>query len=163
MCCGFIPLILANMAVNVDCATQSGRGRKFVRRVVGRPGIIATGVLLLLGLVGCSDKFDYERGASMTGGDPKTGKEKIVLHDCHSCHEIPGIPINRDAHGPSLKHWSRRSTIARKWPNTPESLEDFIEHPERMLHGTGMKNEMTMSSVKPANAKDIAAYLFSID
>jgi len=40
--------------------------------------------------------------------------------------------------------------IAKKWPNTPENLEDFIEHPERMLHGTGLKSEMTMSNVSLA-------------
>jgi len=151
------------MAVNVDYADQLHEGCEYARKVVGKAGMATTAALLLLGLAGCADKFDFERGASMTGGDPQAGREKIILHDCHSCHEIPGVPVNRDAKGPSLKHWSRQAKIAKKWPNTPENLEDFIEHPERMLHGTGMKNEMTMSSVKPADAKDIAAYLFSID
>lgn len=99
----------------------------------------------------------------MTGGNPNAGKEKIILHDCHSCHAIPGVPVNREARGPSLKHWSHQGMIAKKWPNTPENMEEFIEHPERMLHGTALRNEMTMSNVKPADAKDIAAYLFSID
>lgn len=120
-------------------------------------------ILPLLFCIACADKFDYARGASMTGGDPEAGKQKIVLHDCHSCHEIPGIPVNPDRKGPDLKHWSRRSTIAKQWPNTPANLEDFIEHPERMLHGKNLKSEITMSNVKPADAKDIAAYLFSLD
>jgi len=126
---------------------------------------ITAAVLLFMAtlLISCSQTFNYERGASMTGGDPQVGKEKIVLHDCHSCHEIPGIPVNRDRRGPSLKHWAKQSTIAKKWPNTPDNLEDFLQHPERMLHGSGLKSEMTMSSVKPDDAKDIAAYLFSID
>ena len=117
---------------------------------------------LLAALIACADSFDYAKGASMTGGDPNAGREKIILHDCHSCHLIPGVPVNRDSKGPALKHWSRQSTIAGKWPNTPESLEDSIQHPERMLHGKNLKNEMTMSNVKPADSKDIAAYLFSI-
>jgi cytochrome c len=126
---------------------------------------ITASVLLFMTmfLIACAQTFNYERGASMTGGDPQAGKDKIVLHDCHSCHEIPGIPLNSDRRGPSLKHWARQSTIAKKWPNTPENLEDFLQHPERMLHGSGMKSEMTMSSVKPGDAKDIAAYLYSID
>ena len=129
-----------------------------------RQTITAAGLLLMATLlISCSQTFNYERGASMTGGDPQVGKEKIVLHDCHSCHEIPGIPVNRDRRGPSLKHWAKQSTIAKKWPNTPDNLEDFLQHPERMLHGSGLKSEMTMSSVKPDDAKDIAAYLFSID
>jgi cytochrome c2 len=124
---------------------------------------VLVGLLLATVFVACSQTFDYEHGASMTGGDPAVGKEKIVLHDCHFCHEIPGIPVNRDRRGPSLKHWARQSTIAKKWPNTPENLEDFIQHPERMLHGAGLKNEMTMLTVKAADAKDIAAYLYSLD
>ena len=129
-----------------------------------RQTITAAGLLLMATLlISCSQTFNYKRGASMTGGDPQVGKEKIVLHDCHSCHEIPGIPVNRDRRGPSLKHWAKQSTIAKKWPNNAGNLEDFLQHPERMLHGSGLKSEMTMSSVKPADAKDIAAYLFSID
>jgi len=126
-------------------------------------GVAALTLGMLLGLTACADKFDYEHGARMTGGDPNVGRDKVILHDCHSCHQIPGIPLNRDAKGPSLKHWSRKKLIAKKWPNTPENLEDFIEHPERMLHGKGLKNEMTMSNVKPADAKDIAAYLYSLE
>ena len=127
---------------------------------------IFTAALVLLiccVLVCCTQTFNYQRGESMTGGDPARGKEKIVLHDCHSCHEIPGVPLNPDRRGPSLKHWSRQSTIAKKWPNTPEDLEDFIQHPDRMLHGTGLKSELTMSTAKPADSKDIAAYLYSLD
>ncbi len=126
---------------------------------------ISASVLLFMTmfLLACSQTFNYERGASMTGGDPQAGKEKIVVHDCHSCHEIPGIPVNPQRRGPSLKHWAKQSTITKKWPNTPENVEDFLQHPERMLHGNGLNNEMTMSRVKPGDAKDITAYLFSID
>ena len=129
-----------------------------------RPRISACAIALFaLGLSSCAEKFDYARGSMLTGGDPNAGREKIVLHDCHSCHIIPGIPVNRDARGPALRHWARQATIARKWPNNPENLEDFIEHPERMLHGNSLKHEMTMSNVKPGDARDIAAYLFSIE
>jgi cytochrome c2 len=127
--------------------------------------IIVAAVLILLAMLlgSCAQGFNYGRGASMTGGDPQAGKQKIVLHDCHSCHEIPGIPLNAQRRGPSLKHWARQSTTPRSGPIFPESLEDFLQHPDRALHGSGVKSEMTMSSVKAGDAKDIAAYLFSID
>jgi cytochrome c len=124
---------------------------------------LAFAFVLAMGLTSCADKFDYARGAQMTGGDPQAGKEKIIVHDCHSCHAIPGIPLNTDSRGPALKHWSRQTTIAKQWPNNPANLEDFIEHPDRMLHGKSVKSEITMANIKPADAKDIAAYLFSID
>lgn len=129
-----------------------------------RPPITSSVLLVMtVFLLACSQTFNYERGASMTGGDPQAGKDKIVVHDCHSCHEIPGIPVNSQRRGPSLKHWAKQSTIAKKWRNTPENVEDFLQHPERMLHGSGITSEMTMSRVKPGDAKDITAYLFSID
>ena len=118
---------------------------------------------LLLALAGCADRIDYSKGASVTGGTPAAGKEKIILHDCHSCHAIPGVALNANRRGPALTHWARRSMIAKRWPNTPENLEDFIEHPDRMLHADGLKTEMAMPSIKPDDAKDIAAYLFSIE
>lgn len=129
-----------------------------------RPTITASVLLFMhLFLVACAQTFNYQRGTSLTGGDPQAGKEQIVMHDCHSCHEIPGIPVNRYRRGPSLKHWAKQNTIAKKWPNTPENLEHFLQDPERMLHGSGLRNEMTMSSVKAGDARNMAAYLFSID
>ena len=127
-----------------------------------RKVIVSALALLLVAPSGCGNKFDYAKGAEMTGGDPQAGREKIIVHDCHSCHEIPGVPLNPQRKGPSLKHWAGQSTIAKKLPNTPENLEDYIEHPERMRHGSSVKNEMSLSSVKPADAKDIAAYLYSL-
>ncbi|HVO79054.1 MAG TPA: hypothetical protein VMT39_03495 [Candidatus Bathyarchaeia archaeon] len=62
--------------------------------------------------IACAESFDYAKGAQPTGGDPKIGEEKILSHECHSCHEIPGILVNAERKGPSLKHWARRSKIA---------------------------------------------------
>jgi cytochrome c2 len=138
------------------------RGCRLIKEipVIGRQAIA---IILLLALVACADKFDYSKGAQLTGGNPEVGREKIVAHDCHSCHEIPGIPVNANRKGPDLKHWSRRSKIANNWPNTPENLEDYIRHPDRMMHGKGVKSEISMPSVNAEDAKNIAAYLYSIE
>lgn len=105
-----------------------------------------------------SSGFDYARGASVTGGDPQAGKQKIVVHDCHSCHVIPGIEGDARLLGPTLDHWSGRDTILDRWPNNSVNLEKWIRHSEQMLPGTTMR----MMSVNEQDAKDIAAYLFSI-
>ena len=118
---------------------------------------------IMASLLGCADSFDYAKGAQMTGGDPQVGKEKVISHDCHSCHEIPGVPVNANRKGPGLTHWSRKSKIADQWPNTPENLEDYIRHPDRMMHGKGVKSEISMPSVNAEDAKNIAAYLYSIE
>ena len=125
-------------------------------------GRLAICTLAALAALGCADRIDYAKGAALSGGDPAAGKEKIILHDCHSCHVIPGVPES-GSRGPTLAHWATRRTIAGQWPNTPQSLQDFLEHPDRMLHAKGMKTEMAMPTIKPSDAKDIAAYLFSLE
>jgi len=128
-----------------------------------KAGSLAIALAMVAGLVACADRFDYAKGARLTGGNPETGREKIVAHDCHSCHEIPGVPVNANRKGPDLKHWSRRNKIANRWPNTPEYLEDYLRHPDRMLHATRMTSEISMPSVNAEDAKNIAAYLYSIE
>jgi cytochrome c2 len=116
------------------------------------------GVTAVLFAACSSSGFDFAKGTSLTGGNPQVGKEKIVLHDCHSCHVIPGVEGDAHVLGPTLDHWSRRSSIISKWPNNPPNLENWIRHSEQLLPGTTMK----MLSVNEQDAKDIAAYLFSI-
>jgi cytochrome c len=119
----------------------------------------AISTVMAMVFVACSSNgFDYARGTSLTGGNPQIGKEKIVLHDCHSCHVIPGIEGDAHVLGPNLDHWSRRATIANRWPNTSRNLENWIRHSEQMLPGTTME----MLDVNENDAKDIAAYLYSI-
>ncbi|HEY4959458.1 MAG TPA: c-type cytochrome [Terriglobales bacterium] len=110
-------------------------------------------------LCGCSERIDFAQGQKMTGGDPEAGKQAIVLHDCHSCHVIPGIEGEQHVQGPALDHWASRKSIAKQWPNTPADLENWIRHSEQLLPGTTMK----MMSVNEKDARDIAAYLYSLN
>jgi hypothetical protein len=103
--------------------------------------------------------FDYSRGARMTGGDPQVGREGLRKHSCTSCHVIPGIP-DADGHaGPALDRWGRRDTFLLSVPNTPENLIGWIRNPSALRPTTTMPN----MNLTDGQARDIAAYLFSIN
>jgi cytochrome c len=116
--------------------------------------------LFVICLCGCSaGGVDFARGQKMTGGDPEAGKQAIILHDCHSCHAIPGIEGDEHTQGPSLSGWATRKSILKQWPNTPENLENWIRHSEQLRPGTTMK----LMSISEKDARDIAAYLYSLN
>jgi cytochrome c len=125
-----------------------------------RLGWITAVSLLAATLTGCSGgAIDFAQGQRMTGGDAAAGKHALITHDCHSCHEIPGIDGDKNLQGPALEHWAARTTIVKEWPNSPANLENWIRHSEQLRPGTTMK----LMNVNEKDARDIAAYLFSLN
>ncbi len=123
-------------------------------------GWITAITLLVASLCGCSSgAINVAQGQKMTGGDAAAGKQALLLHDCHSCHEIPGIEGDKNLQGPPLERWATRKTIAKEWPNSPANLENWIRHSEQLRPGTSMK----LMNVSEKDARDIAAYLFSLN
>jgi cytochrome c2 len=94
----------------------------------------------------------------MTGGDPKTGRDKIRQYGCNGCHTIPGIVGANTWVGPPLTHWARRAYIAGELPNTPENLSKWIQHPPQFEPKTAMP-EM---GVNEQDSRDMAAYLYML-
>ena len=126
---------------------------------VAQSAWFAVVALLVASMAGCSGGIDLAQGQKMTGDDPEAGRQAIVIHDCHSCHVIPGVEGDQHSQGPTLEHWAGRKTIAKQWPNTPENLENWIRHSEQLRPGTTMK----MLSVNEKDARDIAAYLYPLN
>ncbi len=91
-------------------------------------------------------------------GDPRQASQAIQKYGCGSCHVIPGIAGAEGAVGPRLTHISERSFLAGELPNTPDNLVMWIQHPQHVKPGTAMP-EMGVSD---AEARDIAAYLYSM-
>ena len=94
----------------------------------------------------------------VAGGDPEKGRAGIVAYGCGACHTIPGI---REAHGlvgPSLAQFARRSYIAGEVPNNARDLIRWISSPQSIEPGTAMPD----LGVKPTEARDIAAYLYTL-
>lgn len=114
-------------------------------------------VFVLLGSAACEDRV--ARAAMVTGGDPEHGREEAHHHGCGSCHTIPGVPGATTLVGPPLNHMAKRAYIAGTLPNTPDNMRRWIQHPQQVKPNNAMP-EVPMSD---AEARDIAAYLFTLE
>ena len=122
--------------------------------------ILAAGLALMGvgGLAGCTGGKAVHPYSVPVDGSPHRGRELIVHYSCGACHVIPGIYTARGLVGPPLYFWSRRTMIAGELPNNPENLERWIENPPAIEPGTAMPN----LGVTPTQARDIAAYLYTL-
>ncbi len=87
------------------------------------------------------------------------GRALLAQYQCGSCHAIPEVPAARGRTGPTLAAFGRRSYIAGEVPNRPEALARWIADPAALVPGTAMP----AMGVSPADARDMAAYLLSLE
>lgn len=112
-------------------------------------------LLALSLLAGC--ERDDPGLAAATGGSPTRGKALIEAYGCASCHTIAGIRSPRGLVGPPLLDIKKRAFIGGVLANTPGNLERWIMHPAAYSPNTAMPD----LGVTPAQARDMAAYLYS--
>src|SRR4051812_10064809 len=95
----------------------------------------------------------------MTGGNPKDGKEALKNYGCRTCHTIRGVEGASAKVGPELNGLRDRNIIAGKLPNSPDNLMRWIRDPRAIDPHTDMPN----TGVSEEDAKNIAAYLYSLN
>lgn len=120
-----------------------------------RTKLAAACILSLMLVWGCRS----EAPRVVPGGDPDRGPALIRSYGCHSCHTVPGVSGANALVGPPLNQWRRRVYIAGRVPNTPETLVRWIVSPRAFDPRTAMPD----MGVSEADARDIAAYLFTLD
>lgn len=116
--------------------------------------------LLLLAIVSCTS--GERRLAPEAGrGDADRGKELMVVNQCYDCHIIPGIDRKPGPGVPTpLAGLAFREKIVMKQvANTRDNLEAYIQHPRKHFALTAMPG----IGDKPQDARDIAAYLVTLD
>jgi cytochrome c len=107
---------------------------------------------------GC-DAGKAQREVEMNSmGNPEHGRQLIGSYGCGACHMIPGVHAARGKVGPPLIFFAERTMIAGELPNTPENLRKWIQHPKQVEPNTAMPD----LGVNPDEAKDIAAYLYTL-
>jgi cytochrome c len=94
----------------------------------------------------------------MTGGDPALGRAAIARYGCDTCHTIPGVRTARGLVGPPLTSMASRVYLAGRLPNTPENMQTWIQRP----HGVDPDTAMPETGVTQADARNIAAYLYTL-
>jgi cytochrome c2 len=92
------------------------------------------------------------------GGDAERGRAAIRAYGCGACHAIPGVAGARGRVAPALHEYGQREVIVGLVPNTPERLVAWIQTPSSLRQGTTMPN----LGLTPADARDIAAYLYTL-
>jgi cytochrome c len=95
---------------------------------------------------------------NLVGGNAKRGIASIQKYGCGSCHTIPGIRGAHSLVGPNLSGVAGRVYIAGVLTNSPDHLVDWIRNPQTIDDKTAMPN----LSVSARDARDIAAYLYTL-
>ena len=93
-----------------------------------------------------------------TGGDAERGRQAIRRKACPTCHVIPGIAEAKGLVGPPLDRFAERVYVGGVLPNTPDNLVTWIIDPPSIDPLTAMPP----SGVDEAEARDIAAYLYTL-
>jgi cytochrome c2 len=96
---------------------------------------------------------------ALTGGNAENGRIALQTFGCSACHAIPGIRLARGKVGPKLEGLRERVYIAGVLPNTAENMIWWIQHPQQV----DQKTAMPETGIGPADARDVAAYLYSVD
>lgn len=92
-------------------------------------------------------------------GDAERGKEAVRRYGCSACHTIPGIANQGSNVGPPLAKMARRAYIGGVLPNTPDDMVRWLRNPPKVAPRTAMPN----LGVTEADARDIAAFLYTLD
>jgi cytochrome c len=111
-------------------------------------------ILIALGACATSDRL-----TPATGGDPAAGKRTIETYGCQACHSIPNVHRFGGEVGPPLEHIASRAYIAGELPNTPNNLVQWLYDP----HGVEKHTAMPTLGLTKKEARDVAAYLYTLD
>ena len=131
-----------------------------------RVGMWIAGTLVLLAL-GAAISIGYQswsllarqrrEAITRTGGDPDRAPALLVKYGCVNCHSVPGLDAPGGDVGPDLAGIGRRAYIAGVLANNPDNLIRWIVNPPSIDPRTAMP----VTGITPAEARDVAAYLYS--
>jgi cytochrome c len=119
----------------------------------------ALGLAVAFVVASCASTPSREPPPQVPGGDPRRGAAAIGRYGCGSCHVIPGIRGADGTVGPPLMDFAHRGYIAGELPNNGDNLIRWIMDPQGVEPGTDMPD----LDIGQAEARDIAAYLFTLD
>src|SRR4051812_47728953 len=94
----------------------------------------------------------------LTGGNASHGRELMAHYGCVACHAVSGYAGTNPRVGPSLDAFGHRTFVAGSTENTPDHLMQFVRDPRSVSPKTAMPNV----GVSPEDARDLAAYLYTL-
>jgi cytochrome c len=125
----------------------------------GRPmQVLLRLVIPLLLLTSCGSSVRANPSHEIPNSDPDRGRQAMVQYGCIACHTTPGVTRANATVGPPLTGWANRASIAGQFPNTPEYLIPWLQHPQQLIPGSIMPDAGVPESV----AHDMSAYLYTL-
>jgi cytochrome c len=115
-------------------------------------------IAIATSVVGCDLRYNANRFSVIPGGDPNRGADVIRARDCGTCHRIPGIHGADGTAAAPLTLMGRRTYIAGRLPNVPETMVRFILAPQDIDPRTAMPD----LGLSEQEAIDVAAYLYTL-
>jgi cytochrome c2 len=131
------------------------RGNLAARRLRLIALAVVCGVVSCLG--GCRPSATSE-ASLITGGDIERGRSAIGKYGCAACHTIPGIDGATATVGPPLDRIAVRTYLGGHLTNSPGNMIRWIQKPQEV----DPKNAMPNMGVTDQDARDIAAYLYTL-
>lgn len=95
--------------------------------------------------------------AELADASAERGEAALRRYGCDACHAIPGMPPPRIRAAAPIGEIATQGYIAGVLPSTPRNLVRWIRFPREVKTQTAMPD----LGVSEAEAKDIAAYLYS--
>jgi cytochrome c oxidase assembly factor CtaG/cytochrome c2 len=153
---GSIPYLIAGLVLFADWLRESEkRSLRRERAMIAARSAVVMVVAFLF--AGC-DRASGDDRHLLSNADVERGRVAIRKYGCGSCHTIPGVTGARGLVGPPLGDLARRVYIAGVLPNEPDNMIRWLEDPPGVDEKTAMPN----MGVTPRDARDIAAYLYTL-
>ena len=100
-----------------------------------------------------------QAAVELTGGNPDHAPDLMFRYGCAGCHTIPGVSGARGQVGPNLEGVSRRIYLGGVATNSSDNLIRWIVNPREF----DPKTAMPVTGVSEREARDIAAYLYTLE
>ena len=170
---------LGALAVGYSLAKRAGQPRRMRRSsepeptfapfvqapyVPLRSAVIGLILLLLAGPRDMQPILQEHARAGATGRETdgrRSAPRRGSLHanGCAGCHTIPAIAHANGLVGPQLNSISRRVNVAGMLPNSPENLIRWIVNRREV----NPKTAIPVTGISEEEARDVAAYLYSLN
>jgi cytochrome c2 len=118
--------------------------------------VVLSAVFLLPACI--DDNIRTVRHREVAGADVARAEQAMRDYGCIGCHVIPGIRGADSWVGPPLTGWAQRRYIAGRLPNELDHLITFLVNPQVVKPGSAMP----ATGIGPQEARDVAAYLYTL-
>jgi cytochrome c2 len=153
---GSIPYVIAGLYMFARWLNAAEA--RSIRRERAAFAVRAASIVIVATVLSSCDRASGDNRYQLANADSERGRTAIRKYGCGTCHNIPGVSGAAGMVGPPLGQIAQRVYIAGVLPNEPDNMIRWLENPP----GVDPKTAMPYMGVTPRDARDIAAYLYTL-